>query len=268
MLKIPYLLIIILIAAGPVDSLSQTELIIANYKAKRGEIVRVALDSKLGSIADSVRVSLYFDGLMLGIHDIISGDGYIVNSTSNITKYWDSNESSWVVSISSFDLKAQSSGELIAIDFEVMAGERKFAFIKPFKLVVDGVEQTAKFSAGGIEIQDPAVVTKYTELLEQNYPNPFITTTVFPFSLDIETTVKFSIYDIRGRQVIDWNYILEHSRLFKGEVGFIDLNKDRLGKGEYYLEFNLQPWQLATGMYILVMETERQVHKLNIMVLR
>lgn len=267
MYKSLFILTLLAFAIAPYTSFSQPELNISNYSGKRGETVRVSVyaDLKVSS-PEKVLFSIRYDGIMLGIADVIAGDEYMIRSKPSINKYWDSFASSWVLEISSSDIQLEPSGKLIAIDFEIYAGEQTFAGIKPFKLLINDEEQKAVYTNGGIEIQDPAVYTEYPEHLEQNHPNPFIVKTVFPFSLSVETSVSFNIFDLRGRKVLDWKYIVANSKLYKEQTEISNFEKERLGKGEYYLDFFLEPWQLASGMYIMVMKTERKLHKINIIV--
>lgn len=61
---------------------------------------------------------------------------------------------------------------------------------------------------GYFEFQDVTIVSVQEESpsttfhLEQNYPNPFNPSTVIQYSIDVPQTVKLSIYDVLGREII------------------------------------------------------------------
>ena len=77
-----------------------------------------------------------------------------------------------------------------------------------------------------------AVLDKFA--LKQNYPNPFNPTTVIPFSIEKESDVKLTVYDMLGNEVQT-------------------LVNSRMNRGSYQVTFNAS--DLATGVYIYRLET-------------
>lgn len=78
--------------------------------------------------------------------------------------------------------------------------------------------------------------------LEQNYPNPFSSSTSIPYKLDTQSNVKVTIYDILGRKVRDFEVGLQnigtHSILWDG--------KNNLGE------------RVATGIYFYRLQANGQ----------
>lgn len=96
------------------------------------------------------------------------------------------------------------------------------------------------------EVQEYAVLPE-TFCLEQNYPNPFNATTTIVFNLQNSDYVRLIIYNIKGEQVAElvdgWRPIGEHS-----------------------VQWNAGG--LASGKYILVLQTERGAQTKNMILLK
>ncbi len=266
MLKLIYPLIVLLIAAIPLRLTGRDEISVGTYSGSRGDTARILINAEFDTPPDKIFLNIKYDGTMLNFLRAVPGEDYIIMLPNSVDNVWDPGESSWMLNILSDNLSGSGSGTLIALDFEILAGKEEFAAVTPAKLTLNDIKVDAGFSGGGVEVRDPPVFTDYPESLGQNYPNPFFSESTFPFSLDVETPVEFFVYDIRGRKVLDFNYITRVSTLFKDGAGFIDPAENRLGKGSYYLTVQTDEWMLASGFYIMVMKTERKVHKVNFII--
>ena len=87
------------------------------------------------------------------------------------------------------------------------------------------------YTASSVD-NDVTVLDKFA--LKQNYPNPFNPTTVIPFSIEKESDVKLTVYDMLGNEVQT-------------------LVNSRMNRGSYQVTFNAS--DLATGVYIYRLET-------------
>jgi hypothetical protein len=159
-----------------------------------------------------------------------------------------------------------SSGS-INIAVEGLAGSDTVTFLTPVKALVDNIEiENVNFIAGRISVNSSIIVPGITEGLYQNRPNPFSDYTAFPFGLNKDSEISFSIYGHGGRNVYNQSKLTD---IFK--VAIIDENgevindfKDKiLKRGNYKLTLQPYSWQLASGAYYIVMTTESGAYKTN-----
>jgi aminopeptidase N len=89
-----------------------------------------------------------------------------------------------------------------------------------------------------ISIYDPAgFLFPETFYLKQNYPNPFNSTTKISFGIPKRSYVQINIYDILGNRITSL------------------LNQDMFA-GRYNIDFNPHLFNMASGVYIIRLETE------------
>jgi len=84
--------------------------------------------------------------------------------------------------------------------------------------------------------------------LSQNYPNPFNPSTTIEFELPESSDIQIKIFDILGR-----------------EVGI--LIDEQKPAGKYRIEFNISEYELASGVYFYLLNTEKfnQIKKMVIL---
>lgn len=91
------------------------------------------------------------------------------------------------------------------------------------------------------------VVQNFPEFLGQNYPNPVSVdtdrpyTTTFPYSINNQTDVMFSVFNSKGQKILT----------------FPSIQRDR---GEYTFVLGMDPTQFSSGTYSLQMETNEGVY--------
>lgn len=94
----------------------------------------------------------------------------------------------------------------------------------------DYVQDTFKVQIGTVGIQQISnVVQDYK--LSQNYPNPFNPSTVINFSIPKSENVSLKIYNALGKEVA------------------VLLSSERLAPGSYNYEFNVNNYNLSSGLY-------------------
>jgi hypothetical protein len=94
----------------------------------------------------------------------------------------------------------------------------------------DFVQDTFKVQIGTVGIQQVSnIVEDYK--LSQNYPNPFNPSTVINFSIPRSENVSLKIYNALGKEVAAL------------------LNSERLAPGSYNYEFNVNSYNLSSGLY-------------------
>lgn len=98
------------------------------------------------------------------------------------------------------------------------------------------IEDLMILTPGGVAIDDVELPSKFS--LDQNYPNPFNPSTTLDYTLDQQTNVNLSVYDVHGRLV---------ATLIQGNQF----------AGSYTTNFNAGP--LPSGVYIARLKTEMGV---------
>jgi hypothetical protein len=84
------------------------------------------------------------------------------------------------------------------------------------------------------------------DALGQNYPNEVIQNTVFPYSIADPTSVRFKMYDTRGKLVYDFPPIFRN-------------------RGRFEFVFSA-PFDMASGIYFMQMQTSRGIYVKSFMV--
>ncbi len=100
----------------------------------------------------------------------------------------------------------------------------------------------------GVSIdQDLEIEVPNTVSLHKNYPNPFNPETMLSFSLPAPMQVRLSLFDIRGRELEE-------------------LVNEQLTAGEHKINFRGSDY--ATGVYLVVLETEQGMQSRRILLLK
>lgn len=158
------------------------------------------------------------------------------------------------------------------IEIEGLAGDDTVTLLTPIKAVLDGVYINLENTrAGKITVRSSSVVPGIIEGLGQNRPNPFFSRTIFPFGLNIDSGISFSVYGMGGRKILDDDNITEIFKVnIKNETGEVtDVYKDKVFKrGNYELSLEPFSWQLASGTYFIVMKTGSGTYKTNFMYIK
>jgi len=113
-------------------------------------------------------------------------------------------------------------------------GETVSITVKDQNSISGAVEITAISWTSGSGVSNPTSVKRISEIpsdfsLSQNYPNPFNPSTKISFSLPQSSFVNLSVYDITGREVV--NFI-----------------KQQMNAGAYAVDFNAA--NLSSGIYL------------------
>ncbi|MFA5511852.1 MAG: hypothetical protein WC313_05330 [Candidatus Kapaibacterium sp.] len=155
---------------------------------------------------------------------------------------------------------------------EGLAGADTTTVLKPVKVLIDDSDfSESVFREGRINVKSFAVVPGISEGLGQNRPNPFSDYTTFPFGINKDSEINFSVFGLSGRRILDDSGI---NKIFKvlitneqGET-IEDYNGVLLKRGNYTLTLQPYSWELSSGAYYIVLKTESGVYKTNFMYIK
>jgi hypothetical protein len=150
------------------------------------------------------------------------------------------------------NIAASDTVQLCEIEFRALASTDSVATLEVESLTVNNTD--AVLSASGrrsriIAEGEPRIGIRFTDAIEQAYPNPSAFNGVsFPYTIASPTTVQFSVFSLRGEEM----------------YRFADV---RQGQGRFTLRYVPAP-NVPNGLYSLRMITERGVFRQSFMVLR
>lgn len=172
----------------------------------------------------------------------------------------------------SFDEKGNLGLAGLCLFVEGLAGADTVTMLTPTKIVIDDIEiKDVIYKAGKITVKSPSVIPGITEGLGQNRPNPFSDWTTFPFGLNKDSEISFSVYGISGRKLFDDDNI---NKIFRVQIineqgeQLQDYEGITFKRGNYTLSLQPYSWELSSGTYFILMKTNSGVYKTNFMYIK
>lgn len=227
-----------------------------NYIAIYGTIEQTPINS--------INLELEYNAKLILVKSVIGASNYAMKcSFMEPTAPTEPYETA-ILTIICNDVQAVNNGIICVLEIEGLAGYDSVSYITPKKILIDGTEpQDKEYIKGKIIVSQIPIVQKFPEGLGKNYPNPFSSSTIFPFTIDKTTPVIFKIFSLRGEEVInnnDINSMFQIEKLTKtGNIKIDDLSKP-LEQGSYIFIFKPIIWKFGSGGYYLVMETNKGVY--------
>jgi hypothetical protein len=227
----------------------------------RGSIYHIPIRGTIsGSPLTSLTLQFSFNANVIDIKSASGADNYAMKCPKPVIDSINlDNLNSAIITITCNDVQAVNKGIICTIDVEGLVGPDSLTLIEPKKVFINGNEiDSATFTSGTIKVPGSPIFQEFPEGLGQNYPNPFITTTTFPMSINKPTKVNFLIYAVNGASVYeitvpgDW---LTLEKVTKNGNIVIDRFESVLDRGTYVLQ--LTPGaEMASGVYFLLMLTD------------
>lgn len=141
---------------------------------------------------------------------------------------------------------------ICTVEFRTLASADSIATVEIESLTVNTTDivLTGAGRRSRIAVQgEPRVVGRFTDAIEQSYPNPASFSGVtFPYTIASPSTVQFAVFSLKGEEV----------------YRFPDI---RQGQGRFLLKYVPAP-NTANGLYSLRMITDRGVFRQSFMILR
>lgn len=218
---------------------------VSSATVQRGEVFPLSVEIQGVPVGDSVQLFLKYDPFLLFFVEAKGGDGHIMRCTKPTTSF----TKEGMLSISCTSLAPSSTGTLVTVVFEALAGRENEAKVEPKRLLVNGADApNVGLTPGIVTIPGEPVIPQPTESISYNYPNPFGEWTKFSYSVTGDTAaVQFAVYTLTGRKVPAADY-----SLIKSE-----------GVIEFKPSFNL-----SNGSYLMQMHTQNGVYQVPFFFIR
>ncbi len=140
------------------------------------------------------------------------------------------------------DVQSVTSGLIAQLDITGLPSLDDQGALAPIRLRVNGEDRTSVvFSGGTVRLTGDRSRPSLAEGISSNFPNPFVSTSTFTYTVATDGPVTFTIRDIKG-------------------AVFATLPAIEQTKGTHQLEFRSESWQLASGTYIMQMTTETDAY--------
>lgn len=133
----------------------------------------------------------------------------------------------------------KTNDTLLLLVLEGVGGLDTSGFLRTDKIEINGIERSgATFNSGEIIRSGGGIARPVTkESITGNYPNPFASRTRFVYVLETPGPVRFFVRDAQGG-------LVQELPVVNGTAG------------ENYLDYEIVPWQVANGSYLLQMTTD------------
>ncbi len=230
--------------------------------AQRGSFVRIPLAVSLRNVPariDSMRLVVRYTPSVVLV-DCVRGGGtnIIACPTPRFTTQFQS-LSEGVLTLTCNQIRPvaannQDTTVLCMIDFRVLASADSLATIRIESLTLNATDAALVGMRRSSTIRvfgEPSITTRFTDAIEQNYPNPIASSasgTTFPYTLAATDEVQFSVYSLRGEEVFRFPAM-------------------RQTQGRYFLRYVPEP-SLPNGLYSLRMLTRNGAFRQSFMMLR
>lgn len=142
-----------------------------------------------------------------------------------------------------------TTNQMLQLHFLALSGKDSTTRLDVINIKQNGFNiPTSNSSNGLISIRNnKQVVQNFPEFLGQNFPNPVTVAsldpnrTTFPYSINNQTDVKFSVFNSKGQKILTFPTI-------------------QRVRGEYTFVLGMDPTQFSSGTYSLQMETNEGVY--------
>lgn len=226
-------------------SLAAQTVVVPDTTVQRGSVFPLRIQINSVPVGDSVRLLLSYDRSLLLFMGAEGGREHIMQCAKPNTFF--TNEGTLSISCSS--LTSSSTGTLVTLMFEALAGRDNMVVVTPVNFIRNGLEApNVGKDEGVVTILGEPVIPQPIESISYNYPNPFGEWTKFSYSVTGDTSaVQFLVYTLGGRKVPSDDYSIDR---FDGVI-------------EFKPKFNL-----ANGSYLMQMRTRDGVYQVPFFFIR
>lgn len=232
--------------------------------AKQGESVtiRAEIDFKnvLPAGTSSIQLRLSYMTNRLNFERVTGGTavGGCVSPTVTQDTIDETSGNYGFITISCNDIQQSDDNATFFLQFRVLGGQEDSALIEPRSLVLnnDSLEQLDR-SEGVITFDqsEPPVFPTYPEDLGEIAPNPFNVEAKVFYSIQESTNVRFKIFDLLGKEVLDDNIGVRGRGVYSYTISPLES----------------KPWinyERSSELYTLIMVTDNGVYQKTLLYLK
>ncbi|MBM2816223.1 MAG: hypothetical protein HW421_2985 [Ignavibacteria bacterium] len=252
---------------------AQINIEIPDTSIQRGFAHKILLDVT-GNInlkgIKEIKIIFQYNALLLDISSVRGGsDCAMGNALPFISKNYPLNhfDSAYFV-VSDTVINSKSQGKICSLEIEGLAGDDSIAYIKPYRLYIDGIEKQFSEKTARITLKGDVTKPYINEGLDLPYPNPFDEFTLIPVSINKTSKVNFSLYSIDGTKIdfgketgtLNFSILDENGK----EVDYFFTKE--LTAGYYTLKVKVDMLRASCCMYFIVMETGMGIYNRKIVI--
>lgn len=218
----------------------------------------------------NLKLKIKFNHLLVNITSVATGNGYGIKETNSFFSINTENFLESYLEITATDFNSDYSGILCGIQLETLAGPDSIAVISPIEITINGSNNsTISLLQGKIMIGLP-VYPIINEGIQEIFPNPFAYKGTVQFSIKDDTYVKFFIYSSNGRLIgsIPGETAFKYDFYDKKNNHIPEIKNYNFTRGYYKFTFEVINWKFSSGLYTLVMETNRGVYESKLLLLK
>jgi len=263
--KVSEMLTFIFIYFCSVQIFAQNSIEIEDTNVGRETYVDIPL---IGTISagtiNSLRIEIIYDSRIIDISSAAGDASFAIREaepgfTTDFTKL-----DSALVTISSTNAVPISNGVICNLRVKGLVYSDSIAYVLPIRLFVNDQEVPIEATKGEITVIGTPIFPNFPDNLSHGYPNPFNYQVRFNFSLEKTSKVAFKLFNMSGRQIIDSDNSQDMFEFFDSISNARLTDLSNLSEGSYYLLFTPKNYLVSSGLYILTMQTDRQVFNTNI----
>lgn len=230
---------------------SQISLSIPSVIVDRNEnfIIDVPVSFEPGKSIDSFTITLKFNPQVVSLISATVNGNSSIPCDSLLSKSLYTPPNTMQVLIECNTSFVGASNQSIQLAFLALAGKDSQTVVEVESITENGQNLPIISPISGTIIirGNKQVVQNFPEFLGQNYPNPVSSetinpyTTTFPYSINNQTDIIFSVYNSKGQKILT----------------FPTIHRER---GEYTFVLGMDATKFASGTYSLQMETNEGVY--------
>jgi len=244
---------------------AQNSLGVGNETISRDSYVDIPLTGTISAPnINSLKIEIVYDARIIDIASAEGGSSFAIRESNpkfetDFTKLDSAN-----VTISTNDAVSINNGIICNLKIKGLVFSDSVAYVLPIKLSINGSDVTTETSGGRITVTGTPIFPNFPDNLSYGYPNPFNYQVRFDFSLKDYSKVRVKLFNMTGLQVLDSDNNKDMLSVFDSETNLKIDDLNSLTKGRYYVLLMPKQNEIASGLYFLSLQTDRQVFNTNI----
>lgn len=262
-ISLKLIIILITILSFQFDLLNaKVKIFIPDTTVKTGDKFSLQLKGDLEEKnINSIEIKLDFNAYNLDIKSAEGDTNYALKCLNPAYSFDLNNLANSKMDIFCDDIQIINNSIFCTIYLEALSGPDSLTTITIDYIKINGKTiEDAELKPGTIKIIGESIMQNYPEGLGLNFPNPFNDFTKFQISISKSTKVKFQIYSLSGKYLLEDNLKKNMLKLSlvknKQEIPITSLN-EVLSRGNYYLTIQPDGTRFANGEYYLLMSTDQ-----------
>ncbi len=223
---------------------------LADTSGERGQIVAQPLYGALPEGAQSLKVRLRYTYQLLAWRGTLPAEGYAVQCVlPKVLSQTVDMDAGWAELTIRCDSLQNAAGGIALLQWEILAGRDSVALVEVLSVEVDQQPLSISKAQGQIVVLSPPVLPVEGDALEIVGENPLPYRLKVRYRLVEPSTVIFKVFAMNGKKILERDLGRQEARM--------------------YLRENFEfPEVYPSGIYFLVMETERGAYVLPFTLVR